>query len=55
MLFRSYLAPVPHRGKPNTPIYVMHTAQTLADVRGETLSAVAEYTDANTLRWLNLP
>jgi TatD DNase family protein len=50
-----YLAPVPHRGKPNTPIYVAHTAQTLADIRGQTLLAVAEYTDVNARRWLNLP
>jgi len=50
-----YLAPAPHRGKPNTPIYVTHTAQMLADVRGQTLPAVAEYTDANTRRWLHLP
>ncbi|ANJ65982.1 deoxyribonuclease [Halothiobacillus diazotrophicus] len=50
-----YLAPVPHRGKPNTPIFVVHTAQVLADVRGESLAAVADYTDANARRWLRLP
>ncbi len=50
-----YLAPVPHRGKPNTPIFVRHTAQVLADVRGESLDVVAEYSTANTCRWLNLP
>lgn len=50
-----YLAPVPYRGKSNTPIHVTHTAQMLADVRGQSLSDVAEYTDANARHWLNLP
>jgi TatD DNase family protein len=50
-----YLAPVPHRGKPNTPIFVTHTAQVLADVRGVSLDAIAETTTANACRWLRLP
>jgi TatD DNase family protein len=29
-----YLAPVPHRGKPNEPRHVRHVAQLLADLRG---------------------
>lgn len=49
-----YLAPVPHRGKPNTPLFIAHTAQTLADIRHQTLGAVADMTDANARRWLNL-
>ena len=28
-----YLAPVPHRGRPNQPAYVTHVAQFLADLR----------------------
>jgi len=49
-----YLAPVPHRGKSNNPIWVRHVAETLADVRGETLGAVAEYTRENTRRFLGI-
>jgi len=29
-----YLAPVPHRGKPNQPKYVTHVADTIAELRG---------------------
>nr|VFJ63633.1 MAG: TatD DNase family protein [Candidatus Kentron sp. FW] len=29
-----YLAPVPHRGKPNRPAYVRHVADHIADLRG---------------------
>jgi TatD DNase family protein len=49
-----YLAPVPHRGKSNTPIWVRHVAEMLADVRGEPLSQVAEYTRENTRRFLGI-
>lgn len=49
-----YLAPVPHRGKSNTPIWVRHVAETLADVRGEPLAQVAEYTRENTRRFLGI-
>ncbi len=50
-----YLAPAPHRGKPNTPIFVTHTAQMLADLRGMSLAAVGELTTQNACRWLSLP
>ena len=50
-----YLAPVPQRGKPNTPIYISHTAQVLAELRGMSLAAISETTTANARRWLNLP
>ena len=45
-----YLAPVPYRGKPNEPAYVVETAKVLAAVRGLPLEALAELTTANFLR-----
>jgi TatD DNase family protein len=42
-----YLAPVPHRGQPNEPAHVLHTARKLAELRGVTLAAIAETTTAN--------
>lgn len=42
-----FLAPVPHRGKPCEPAFVADTARFLANLRGETVEALAEYTSAN--------
>ncbi len=42
-----YLAPVPHRGKPNEPSYVAHVARCLGDVRGVSWERVAEMTEHN--------
>lgn len=42
-----FLAPVPKRGKRNEPSYVRHTAEFIAQLRGETLEAVAAYTTEN--------
>lgn len=42
-----YLAPVPHRGKKNEPAFVVHTAQTLADLRNEPLQTIATQTTKN--------
>lgn len=39
-----YLAPVPHRGRRNEPAYVALVAQKLAELRGLSVSAVAEAT-----------
>ncbi|MEK6223545.1 MAG: TatD family hydrolase [Thermodesulfobacteriales bacterium] len=45
-----YLAPVPHRGKPNEPSFVKHVAQTVADVRGISIDELSEITISNTER-----
>lgn len=42
-----YLAPIPHRGKPNQPAYVRHTAEHLANLRGLTLEQIGETTTQN--------
>jgi TatD DNase family protein len=42
-----FLAPVPHRGKPGEPAFVVETARRLAEVQGTTLERVAEVTTAN--------
>jgi TatD DNase family protein len=45
-----YLAPVPHRGKPNQPAYVRHTAEFIAELRGESYETIAAATTANFVR-----
>lgn len=42
-----YLAPVPHRGQPNEPSYVRHTAEALAALRGIPLEQLGEETTRN--------
>jgi TatD DNase family protein len=42
-----FLAPVPHRGKPCEPAFVADTARFLADLRGESVEALAAATTAN--------
>jgi TatD DNase family protein len=45
-----FLAPVPFRGKRNEPAHVVHTARTLADIRGLAPEALAELTTGNFTR-----
>lgn len=45
-----YLAPVPYRGKPNRPAYVVEVAARVAEESGETLERTAARTRRNFLR-----
>ena len=45
-----YLAPVPHRGKVNTPAWVPHVAEMLARTKALTVEQVAHATSANFAR-----
>lgn len=42
-----YLAPVPHRGKPNQPAFVKHVAEFVAQLRGESVESIADVTSQN--------
>lgn len=42
-----YLAPHPYRGKPNEPAFVRYVAESLADLRGISIEALAESTTLN--------
>jgi TatD DNase family protein len=50
-----YLAPVPYRGKTNSPAYVPHVAQQVAAVKGLDLQTVAQATSRNFERLFKLP
>jgi TatD DNase family protein len=45
-----YLAPVPHRGKPNEPAFVAHTAAALAALRGVAPGEIGRITSDNFFR-----
>jgi TatD DNase family protein len=45
-----YLAPVPYRGQPNRPAYVVEVAERIAQETGETLEQVAARTTENFFR-----
>ena len=49
-----YLAPVPFRGKPNEPKYVVQVAEYLAQLRGVSLEELAETTKQNYLKLFNI-
>jgi TatD DNase family protein len=42
-----YLTPVPYRGKPNSPAYTYYTVEKLAEIRGESIEAIANATTNN--------
>ena len=50
-----YLAPVPHRGKTNSPAFVPFVAQQIAALKGVPVEAVAQATSANFERLFKLP
>lgn len=50
-----YLAPVPKRGKTNTPAYVPYVAAKLAELKGLPVEAVAEATSRNFERLFGVP
>jgi TatD DNase family protein len=45
-----YLAPAPHRGKPNEPAFVAHTAAALAELKGVVVEELARATTDNFFR-----
>jgi len=50
-----YLAPVPHRGKTNSPAYLPFVAQQIATLKGVPVEQVAQATSANFERLFKLP
>jgi TatD DNase family protein len=50
-----YLAPVPYRGKLNSPAYVPFVAKQVAELKGLTVEAVARATSENFERLFKLP
>jgi TatD DNase family protein len=49
-----FLAPTPHRGKRNEPAFVIHVAEKLAQLRGESVETIAEKTTKNAQRLFHL-
>jgi len=49
-----YLTPMPHRGKPNEPAYLRHTAEFCAGLFGVPYAQLAEITTANAKRFFGL-
>lgn len=45
-----FLAPVPMRGKKNTPAFVVHTAKVVAEIKGVSLEQLCEQTRLNALK-----
>lgn len=49
-----YLAPVPHRGRRNEPVYVKEVAQCIGELRGMSADDIGEQTAQNFLRFFDL-
>lgn len=50
-----WLAPMPHRGKQNEPMYVLEVARQVAAIKGLSLEELAAITSANFQRLFQLP
>jgi TatD DNase family protein len=50
-----FLAPVPHRGKRNEPVYVKEVARQIAELRGLSTEEVGAQTSQNFRRFFSLP
>lgn len=50
-----YLVPKPLRARRNEPLFVKHTAEKLAEIRGMPLQEIAQITTANAVRLFDLP
>lgn len=50
-----YLAPVPHRGRPNRPANVVHVGEAVAALKGERVEVVAEATSRRAQAFYGLP
>ncbi len=50
-----YVAPVPHRGERNTPMYVKYVYEKIADIRGEDREAMRLQLLANAQKMFGLP
>lgn len=49
-----YLVPKPQKVRRNEPLFVKHTAEKLAEIRGMTLEEIAQVTSANAIRLFGL-
>jgi len=49
-----YLAPLPHRGKPNEPSYITHTVEKLASIKGIPKEIVIQNTTDNFMKLFKL-
>ena len=49
-----FLTPVPYRGQRNEPAYLVHIAETLADIKGTSPEAIAKATTDNAIRLFRL-
>jgi TatD DNase family protein len=49
-----YLAPMPYRGKQNTPAYLPYTLAEIAKIREIDVEKLDQITEANTIRLFNL-